>query len=491
MEASASETPTSHSALSASKNKKASDLISQYQEKVAHEALPGDAVPIQSSSQKGYYFDNVSPATARILQKKADLTFVELNSLPDMNSVRAKFEKSARKSPGNFEFGESFRQKKRIEQLSEKEKEEDAKVTMRGFNEKVLTQGKRASGEIDNSSLPKSFTFDTSSNAAIIPNDGVCRVDYMNADFRARVFVVHKTRGMLLLQDKHVSSSKSSRKKSSRKKKTVPGGKITEEEFLAAAKESGSPQVQLQIAAREAAIRNVYEMTGLDIREQADRLKPAVLVMNPAMNAARGYQYLRNENQEGLFYFLQVDDNDLEKLQEAQGDDAASAKLTRPSEDPGDDALPTKLKRPTEDPGDDQLTLKVSNDYSGYEFVQDPVVASKYLKKDGDDAAVALAMIMSAAAQEAKATTPTQEDTVKEPDAKATEYADKSMLDDEIDDDDNDEVDDQPKNGTVRTIGITENAAEKPTEPVDGKPSKTSSDTADVMADVCCCCSFW
>ena len=83
-----------------------------------------------------------------------------------------------------------------------------------------------------------------------------------------------------------------------KRKNTVPGGKINEVEFLAAAKESGSPRVQLQIAAREAAARHVFEITGLDIRQQADRLKPAVLCMTPSMNAARGFEYLQNENEE-------------------------------------------------------------------------------------------------------------------------------------------------------------------------------------------------
>jgi len=531
------DTHTSHSALSASRNKKASGLISKYQEKVAHETLPGDAVPLRSPSQKSNsYSTDVSPGTARILQQKAVTTFVELNSLPDMHSVRAKFEKSARKSPlGNFEFGESFRQKQRIDQLSEKEREEEAKVAMRGFNEKILNEGRTASGEIDTSNLPKSFTFDMSSTGFIMPNDGVCRVDYINADFRAKVFVVHKTRGMLLLQDKHAtpSSSKKKSKKKNKKKSTVPGGKVSEDEFLAAATESGSPQVQLQIAAREAAARHVYETTGLDIRKQADRLKPAVLVTNPSMNAARGYQYLRNENEENLYYFLQVDEDDFEKLkadgaqeQGGDGDDNANAndtaaaapatttKLTRPSEDSGDDlaaptkstrpsedsgddqAAPTKLKRPSEDLGDEPVTLKLSSDYSGYEFVQDPVHASKVLKKDGNDAAIALAMIMSAASQEINGpSAPSQDDNaMKDPDAKAKEYADKnSMLDDELDDDD----ENQPNDGTVRTIGATDNKKsgdEKSFRKEEAEINihiKTSGDTADDMVGVGCCCSFW
>mmetsp|Transcript_20991 Transcript_20991/g.43149 ORF Transcript_20991/g.43149 Transcript_20991/m.43149 type:complete len:820 (-) Transcript_20991:2914-5373(-) len=316
---------SSHSALSASRNKKASDLINKYQEKVAHSPLPGDAVLLKNSDSPF----TVSPGSQRFLQEKAAAGFLELNSLPDMKSVRDKFEKSSRRSIGKFEFGESFRQKKRIEQLSEKEREEEAKVVMRGFNEKDVTQGKSATGEIDTSHLPKSFTFEMSSPTAIMPNDGICRVDYKNADFRSKIFVVHKTRGMLLLQDKPASANKN----------TVPGGSITEEEFLAAAKISGSPQVQLQIAAREAAARRLYESTGLDIRQQADRFKPAVLSHAPATKTARGYQYLRNEYDEQLYYFLQVDEEDFLKLKNAQNAEpdarAKTWKLTKKEETPG------------------------------------------------------------------------------------------------------------------------------------------------------------
>mmetsp|Transcript_19578 Transcript_19578/g.45627 ORF Transcript_19578/g.45627 Transcript_19578/m.45627 type:complete len:942 (+) Transcript_19578:176-3001(+) len=479
-------TPTSHSALSASRNKKASDLISKYKDTVSHEALPGDSVPIRSS-KKEHVFATISPGTARILQKKAETTSVELDSLPNLNSVRAKFEKSSRKSSGSFEFGESYRQKKRYEQLSEKEKEEEAKVTMRGFNEKILTGGKSASGEIDTSNLPKSYTFDMSTNAAIVPNDGICRVDYMNADFRSQVFIVHPTRGMLLLQDKQKTSSKSSRKKS-----TVPGGKISEHEFLAAAKTSGSAYVQLQIAAKEAAARLVFEITGMDFSQQADRLKPAVLTMEPSMNKERGYQHLRNENKEQFYYFLQVNEDDFEKLKDSQGNDAESTKLTSASSwDPGDDSIKAKLEKPSVDPGDDPLTLKLSSDYGGFQFVQDPVVARKILKKDRNDAHIALSMIMTAAAQEMSGSNPTDatDNEIKEPDAKAAKYPNKSIMDDFLEDDEG------KNNGLARTIGTADER--KTTE---GKSfhddekklhMKSSSDNGEHTASVSCCCSFW
>jgi len=472
----------SHSALSAARNKKASGLIFKYEEKTAHSPLPGDSIPIKSA--KGPAFSpSISPGSERIIKKKLAATTVELAHLPSMNSVRQKFEKSARKSGGSFEFGESFRLKKRHEQLSEKERKDEAKISIRGFNEKLMNEGRAFSGEIDTSNLPKSFTFEISSHGSITPNDGVCRVDYKSADFQAMVFVVHRTRGMLLLQGKTSSNANTE----------VPGGAILEKEFLDAAEQSGNPQVQLQIAAREAAARQLFETTGLDIRQQANRFKPAVLAMNPSMNAVRGFQYLRNENDNKLYYFLQVDEDDFNDVQE----DTVNARSEKPSADPGDEQVPV---------------LKLSKNYSGYEFVHDPVDATDVLKKDGNDAATALNMIMRAAAMEIKESSQTSQGT-KDPDAKATVYSSKNSI-----------PDDAP-NGTlmtdnVRTVGMKKSEKQQQQQQqqvekrIEGKETgkntidhgnegtfahdeaklnfKTPSvDPSQDAIAVSCCCSFW
>jgi len=384
--------------------------------------------------------------------------------------------------------------------------------------------------------------------------------------------------------------TKSTSEKSSRKTKTVPGGMIKEEEYLAAAEQSGSASVQLQIAAREAAARQLYETTGLDVRQQAERFKPAVLTANPPMNAARGFQYLRNEKDNKLYYFLQVDDTDFDKLKEAQqaaandsGTGSFTKMTTRPSEDPTDGSEPTtklarpsedpaddgsepttklarpsldavddgsepttklarhledsangaepitkstrpsedpkdaKLTRPSEDPGEDPPELRLSNDYIGFEFVHDPMIASKVLKQDKNDASIALKMIMNAASEEIKVNDSdlsSQESKVKsEPDAKATVYNSKSILDD----DENDDGTPTNNDGLVRTVGIPEDAKKEITKDVKdaaaatavaGKLTygkientfyneeaklnmKTSNDTAEDVVAVSCCCSFW
>mmetsp|Transcript_9740 Transcript_9740/g.23582 ORF Transcript_9740/g.23582 Transcript_9740/m.23582 type:complete len:912 (-) Transcript_9740:50-2785(-) len=509
-------TASSHSALSASRNRKASGLISKYQEKVAHEPKPGDSMPIRSSSthsRSGSFSMHSAHSSApeQIMKQSIDTESVESEHLPDMKSVRAMFEKTAQNSTKNFEFGESFRQKQRFDQLSDKQRGEEAKVLMRGFNEKDLNEGRTASAEIDTSNLPKSFTFEMCSPTGIVPNDGVCRVDYKAADYFAKVFVLHKTKGMLLLRTK--TPRPSSKGGSSRKTKTVPGGLIQEEEFLAAAKQSGSASVQLQIAAREAAARQLYETTGLDVRQQADRFKPAVLCANPKTKTTRGFQYLRNENDNKLYYFLSVDDDDFEELKKAHAADASGSttKLTRPTVDSGDDSeQPEKSKskkkskkRRSQDAGDDPLELRLSSDYSSFEFIQDPSIASKVLKKDKSDASTALHMIMNSASHEMKSGSDLSS-AADVPDAKATVHLRKSSTDD----DENDEI--LPNNGNVRTVGIPEDNKDATTSTgVESKSTdakiqnanafyneeaklntKTSNDTADVVA-VSCCCSFW
>src|SRR5687767_6769594 len=84
----------------------------------------------------------------------------------------------------------------------------------------------------------------------------------------------------------------------------IPGGKIEEEEFLNSGKcswtmtiyiqnffglirpslsekKSSNGKVQLQIAAREAAARQLLRDTGIDIQYQLDRMTPAVLYNDP------------------------------------------------------------------------------------------------------------------------------------------------------------------------------------------------------------------
>jgi len=63
----------SHSALSAARNKKASGLISKYEEKVAHSPLPGDSILIKRA--KGPAFSSsISPGSEQIIKEKTAAT---------------------------------------------------------------------------------------------------------------------------------------------------------------------------------------------------------------------------------------------------------------------------------------------------------------------------------------------------------------------------------------------------------------------------------
>lgn len=79
--------------------------------------------------------------------------------------------------------------------------------------------------------------------------------------------------------------------------------------FYSSAKRSAHSKFQLQIAAREGAARGLYRETGIDVRAKLERMKPAVLRMNPPEDK-NGVSLLKNENDNRLYYFLQIDDED-------------------------------------------------------------------------------------------------------------------------------------------------------------------------------------
>lgn len=82
--------------------------------------------------------------------------------------------------------------------------------------------------------------------------------------------------------------------------------------FLLSAEKSGHEKIQLQIAAREAAARQLYEKTGINVRKSLERMKPAVLRLH-APDTKDGKMMLKNEQGNRLYYFLQVTDEDFVK----------------------------------------------------------------------------------------------------------------------------------------------------------------------------------
>ena len=67
--------------------------------------------------------------------------------------------------------------------------------------------------------------------------------------------------------------------------------------------------MQLQLAAREAASRHLYEQTGIDTRYDLERLQPAVLCIEPPLGVD-GIRLLRNELEDSLYFLFRVSEEE-------------------------------------------------------------------------------------------------------------------------------------------------------------------------------------
>mmetsp|Transcript_34205 Transcript_34205/g.50285 ORF Transcript_34205/g.50285 Transcript_34205/m.50285 type:complete len:211 (+) Transcript_34205:128-760(+) len=118
-------------------------------------------------------------------------------------------------------------------------------------------------------------------------------------DYRAFIFVTHQQHGLLLLH--------CTRKKKKGPHFQLPGGHIDEFEFVACEK-YGKNEQQLLFALRMAAARELYEETGIDVREDLERLQPAPLRSTKQENG--GSTLLKCEHRKRVFFTLSVDDGD-------------------------------------------------------------------------------------------------------------------------------------------------------------------------------------
>eukprot|EP00934_Nitzschia_sp_Nitz4_P005586 Nitzschia sp. Nitz4//scaffold2_size372955//12014//13495//NITZ4_000353-RA/size372955-processed-gene-0.464-mRNA-1//-1//CDS//3329546566//5576//frame0 len=262
----------------------------------------------------------------------------------EFGSLRAMFEGSAKgNSSKGLLFGEAFRQHQRNSMLTDKERQKEARDHLRGFVDSQFS-GDRNNGEVDESHLSKSYTFHApvdDSDVEIVP----FKLDYRTVKYRVKTFVVHPQRGMLLLQSEGRS--------------TIPGGSVQDLDFIEAYREGVADTLWLQLGAREGAARNLWELTGIDFRQNHSRLTPAVLYTKPQPDAK--YQHLlKNQLEDTLYYFLQVSDKDFPQFT------------------------------------DGSAFIALSRDYSGFAFVKEPVGAEKILR-DSDDVgpSSALALVMS------------------------------------------------------------------------------------------------
>ena len=167
----------------------------------------------------------------------------------------------------------------------------------------------------------------TPNNRGIIPQEDdeyhTTNMDFASADYRGFVFCLHPQHGFMLLH--------CTRKKKKPNHFQLPGGHIDAFEFTDAAKalsdiadkKGGAssppidPQEQLVLAGKLGAARELYEETGMDLRHQLDRLKPAKLFKKDKKGR------VSNEYKSRLFYVLHLTDDDFLRADDMPIADAA------------------------------------------------------------------------------------------------------------------------------------------------------------------------
>jgi 8-oxo-dGTP pyrophosphatase MutT (NUDIX family) len=132
-------------------------------------------------------------------------------------------------------------------------------------------------------------------------------VDYQSSDYRGFLFVVHNEYGLLLLH--------CTRKKNKPPHWQLPGGHVDDFEFLQAATAVHPPTRthQLLHAGKSGASRELYEETGIDVRNQLDRIAPVHLQRSDTKTFKDGTKLLPNEYKQRLFFLVQVTDQDFAK----------------------------------------------------------------------------------------------------------------------------------------------------------------------------------
>jgi hypothetical protein len=138
---------------------------------------------------------------------------------------------------------------------------------------------------------------------------------------------------------------------------------------------SGHCKMQLQLAAREGAARHLFDQTGIDARGDLDRLQPAVLHLDPPVDAGNGMKLLKNEFNRRLYYFYQASTED----------------FVNDTEDENSEKI---LVKP-EGENESILMLRLSSDFSAFIFLKEPMKAMEVLQIEGDEQTPeALNMIM-------------------------------------------------------------------------------------------------
>jgi 8-oxo-dGTP pyrophosphatase MutT (NUDIX family) len=202
----------------------------------------------------------------------------------------------------------------------------------------------------------------------------VVAVDYKSSDYRGFILCVHEQHGLLLLH--------CTRKPKKGPHYQLPGGHVDEREFLAAAQASHDPHAQLMIAAQMGAARELYEETGIDVRDKVYRMEPAAL-RNAITTNKNGKFVLTCEIKKRLYFFLPITDDDFNSPDSVD----ETFKLTGPMTAVGA-----------------HLRLRLSVEHSGFMFEKDPEKSAKLLEQhSGGNGSKALLMSMHRREEEAAA----------------------------------------------------------------------------------------
>ena len=134
-------------------------------------------------------------------------------------------------------------------------------------------------------------------------------LDFTNADYRGFIFATHEDHGFLLLH--------CTRKKKKPHHFQLPGGHVDTFEFTEAKAKTNNVKDQLLLAGKLGAARELYEETGLDIRESLDRIRPTKLYQGDKKHK------LPNEYKGRLFYSVSLRDDDFLTAEQLSSSQAA------------------------------------------------------------------------------------------------------------------------------------------------------------------------
>ncbi|CAJ1960133.1 unnamed protein product [Cylindrotheca closterium] len=172
------------------------------------------------------------------------------------------------------------------------------------------------------------------------------------SDLRGFGILIHREHGLVMLQCSKPKKGKPV------PHFQIPGGHVDKFEIEEQQKKQPSnPWAPIYEAAKRGCVREIWEETGMDLRESLDRVRPLWL------GAIKTNKGMRNEHKDRIFFVLEVSDSDfLTKAPEASVSHGEA-------KGPG---LVGPLNLSSETEG---LKLNISFEHTGFQFEKNPEVA--------------------------------------------------------------------------------------------------------------------